>query len=433
METGVSTIVPANRLGQLLVEARHRSGADLEAFAARSAFTVGELSDFEAGHRVLNDQSVAEITKLYEIDCGPIIPQRAELAIDLDQNLVIANGQALPLSLATHDHVLDRYLSLVYVLRDRDPGSKVPLRGEDIDILAASLAERRELVEEQLLAAMAADNDRVEGVVGWLKRRLWVPGAGAIVGAVSIGTLVMLSAPSEATTETTTEPEPDPEPSRGLLPTQQASAALSLSSPTTESPAQTTEANDETEVITTEVEATVVVEQPATTAPQASSTATVASSSTTSVVAATPATIGAQAEALLPFDWQELLPGWEINYLDEDDRFRGLTYPYEKSIDMFVRDNDTPQSLAGILAHELAHAIDVEHFDDGDRNSWREARDIGDAPWWPDAYARDFQTGAGDFAESFAYWAVGDQSSSELGSNPTSDQLTLIESYLANL
>ena len=135
----------------------------------------------------------------------------------------------------------------------------------------------------------------------------------------------------------------------------------------------------------------------------------------------------------MPFDWEAILPGWEINYLDSDERFRGLTYPYDKSIDMFVRDNDTPESLAGILAHELAHAIDVEHFGDGERNDWRDARDLGGAPWWPDAYAGDFATGAGDFAESFAYWALGDNSSSELGGNPTDEQLQLIESFLADI
>ena len=429
METGVSTIVPANRLGQLLVEARHRTGADLEAFAARSAFTVGELSDFEAGHRVLNDRSISEITKLYEIDCGPIIPQRAELTIDLDQNLVVASGHALPLNSAMHDHVLERYLSLVYVLRDRDPGTEVPLRGEDIDILAASLAERSELIEEQLLAAMAVEHAGVEGIVGWLKRRLWVPGAGALVGAVSIGTLVMVSAPSEPTTQDIVEPEPEPEPSNRLIPTESASATLSLSSLSQSSAATDPAANEVTtsSIVTPAVEASSVTEQPTT-------TTTAANTTTTSVATgATPAAVGAQAEELLPFDWQEILPGWEINYLDEDQRFRGLTYPYEKSIDMFVRDNDTPQSLAGILAHELAHAIDVEHFDDGDRNDWRDARGIDDAPWWPEAFARDFETGAGDFAEAFAYWAVGDESSSELGANPTGEQLDLIESYLANL
>lgn len=437
MGSGAHTIVPANRLGQLLVEARQRSGEDLEALAAISQFTVGELADFEAGHRVLTDASVAEITSLYELDCGPIIPQRAELTIDLNANLLQASGHALPLDSDAHQHVLDRYLSLVYVLRDRDPGSSVPLRGEDLDILAASLAERRELIEEQLLLAMAKDAADVPGLVGWFKRRLWVPTAGAIVGAVSVGTLIMVSSPTESPSETLDQPEPEPDTARGLLGANLGtvfSAAPAGASTTTNQPSTTAPTTTTPE--TTAAPASTVAEATTSSSTTSSTTTTTSSSTTTPAALAaadTPQQIGAQAEALLPFDWQQILPGWKINYLGQNDRFRGLTYPYEKSIDMFVRDSDTPESLAGILAHELAHAIDVEHFDDGDRNDWRDARNIGGAPWWPNAYASDFETGAGDFAESFAYWAVRDASSSQLGGNPTADQLALIERLLASI
>ena len=415
MASNATTVVPANRLGQLLVEARQRGGTDLEELAAISGFTVGELADFEAGHRVLNDDVVSTITSLYELDCGPIIPHRAELTIDLNDNVLMASGHALPLDSQAHQHVLDRYLSLVYVLRDRSPGSSVPLRGEDLDILAASLAERRELIEEQLLASMFAQDEAVPGLIGWFKRRLWVPTAGVIVSAVSVGTLVMVSSAPEAPPESLDQPEPEPEPLRGL-----AGAVIVPG---------TTAAEVASAPATTAAE---VASAPATTAAEAAS-ASVEEPPPSVAFENSNQRLGAEAEALLPFDWEAILPGWEINYLDSDDRFRGLTYPYDKSIDMFVRDSDTAESLAGILAHELAHAIDVEHFGDGERNDWRDARDLGGAPWWPDAYAGDFATGAGDFAESFAYWALGDNSSSELGGNPTDEQLQLIESFLADI
>jgi len=339
-----------------------------------------------------------------------------------------------------HDHVLERYLSLVYVLRDRDPGTEVPLRGEDIDVLAASLAERRELIEEQLLTSMLPEQERVRGLVGWLRKRLWVPGAGAVVGAVSIGTLIMVSAPSEQTAETTDLPEPEPDPEGGALRNGLGIASLTVT-PSTEAPASSTTQAPETTTSpdTSSAPASGTTTEVTTSASSSTSTSSSSTTPPTSdapnalALVGRPQQLGAEAEALLPFDWQVLLPGWEINYLDQDDRFRGLTYPYEKSIDMFVRDSDTAQSLAGILAHELGHAIDVEHFDDGDRNQWRDSRGIGDAPWWPDAYARDFQTGAGDFAESFAYWAVDDPSSSEIGGAPNAEQLRLIESYLDDI
>lgn len=381
-----TTIVPANRLGQLLAEARLRNGFDLAELSERSAgeFTVGELSDLEAGHRLLDDRLIAVITGLYELDCGPIIPQRAELTIDLDRNLVSAAGRVLPLDSAERAHIIDRYLSLVYVLRNRPPGTQVPLREEDLAILAASLAERSELIEEQLLLVMETGSEPVNALVRWFKSRLWVPGAGALVGAVSVGTLVMVTADTEtsgATLQDTDDADPDVRRSlgRASLPLFDDDAAPSLS-------------------VTTDP---------------------------------TPQEIGAAAEALLPFDWQDALPGWQITYQSANPSYRGLTYPYDQSIEMYVRASDTPASLAGILAHEIGHALDVTHLSDADRGRWASARDIGDSPWWPTAYASDFETGAGDFAESFAYWAVQDATSSRIGGQPTAAQLQVISDLVS--
>lgn len=426
--SGTSSVVPANRLGQLLAEARLRKGADLEDFASRSDFTVGELSDLESGHRTLDEQLVSQVTGLYEIDCGPIVPQRAELTIDLTDNKMSAAGKAVRLDSAAHDHVLERYLSLVYVLRNNDPGTKVPLRDEDVAILAASLAEREELIEEQLLRAMAEETESVSGLVGWFRNRLWVPGAGALVGMVSVGTLVMLSSDSGALQAPTAEPEPEPDgaarpsPVAGLILSGSTTTTAESASATTARPSSST--SSETTSTTTSRPARPDAPRP--TMAEGAAPAAVAQTD------ASPAAVGAAAEALLPFDWQQALPGWTIVYSGPDSSFRGLTYPYDKSIEMFVRPDDTPQSLAGILAHELGHAIDVTHFDDGDRSRWKDARGI-DAQWWPDAYASDFQSGAGDFAEAFAYWAVNDPSSSQIAGNPTSSQINVLRDLTAGV
>ena len=216
-----ATLVPPNRLGQLLAEARLAKGADLAELAERSEgdFTIGELSDLEAGHRLLDEQLVRDVTTLYEIGCGTIIPQRAELTIDLDRNIVSASGTAVPLDSSARDHILDRYLSLLYLLRNRDPGTEIPLRNEDLDILAASLAERSELIEEQLLSAMGPEDEAVNRLTSWFRTRLWVPGAGALVGAVSVGTLVIVTSDPGTATETIDDPNPNPNPtSAGLVP-----------------------------------------------------------------------------------------------------------------------------------------------------------------------------------------------------------------------
>ena len=135
---------------------------------------------------------------------------------------------------------------------------------------------------------------------------------------------------------------------------------------------------------------------------------------------------------MLPFEWRNTLPGWEVRYRGSNSSFRGLTFPYDKVVEIYVRGGDTPESVAGILAHELGHAIDVTHFVASDRDDWLDARGIQSSPWWPSAYANDFQTGAGDFAEAFAYWAVGDPSSSEIGGNPSAAQLDVLRSLVTD-
>lgn len=143
--------------------------------------------------------------------------------------------------------------------------------------------------------------------------------------------------------------------------------------------------------------------------------------------------MGLAAEALLPFDWQQALPNWQINYRGHNTQFRGLTYPYDKTIEIFVRESDTPERLVSILAHELGHAIDVEYLSANDRDEWLAVRGIQNAPWWSDAYSSDFQSGAGDFAEAFAVWAINDESSSEIAGQPTSAQLQHLSNLLGGI
>jgi len=116
--------------------------------------------------------------------------------------------------------------------------------------------------------------------------------------------------------------------------------------------------------------------------------------------------VGQAALSEISYPWEQLLPGWEIEFLPGQDGLFGLTLVPEQRIEIYVRSEQAPRMVAHVVAHELGHAIDVSLNDGADRRRWSELRGL-DAPWWPESGATDFSTGAGDFAESFAAWQVG--------------------------
>ena len=144
--------------------------------------------------------------------------------------------------------------------------------------------------------------------------------------------------------------------------------------------------------------------------------------------------VASRALGLIAYNWQNSLPGWEVRFLDARAGYRGLTYPDSRVIELYLRANDTPSSLAHVLAHELGHAVDVTWFDDGDRAAWLSTRGLDPStPWFPASGAADFSSGAGDFAESFAWWQVGPPSwFGDLAPPPTELQLSRLAQLVLN-
>lgn len=133
------------------------------------------------------------------------------------------------------------------------------------------------------------------------------------------------------------------------------------------------------------------------------------------------------ALAAIDYDWERRLPGWRIEFVAGEGSIAGYTWSQERRIEVFVRDGATSADLARILGHELGHAVDVSMNSAADRQTWQQARGIGDAPWWPSDGAADFATGAGDFAEAFAAWQVGETDyRGELAPAPTPEHLLLL-------
>ena len=179
--------------------------------------------------------------------------------------------------------------------------------------------------------------------------------------------------------------------------------------------------------VTESSDGSVVAAAPATITP---TTATQTTASPTTGAAAG-ATIIDQMFMLVNFDWRAAFPDWEVEFEGERVGIRALTYPAEQRIVVYVRRDDTPESLHRVFAHELGHVVDVELNSNDERERWRQQRNIdSDVPWWPSAEAPDFATGAGDFAETFAVLETGITTRSTVAAQPTSGDLALLRELM---
>ena len=207
MTADALTLVPSWRLGHLLRQARDHDGLTLAEVAARSqGEDVERLAAIERGEVALNERELEQIVALYAVDPAELVPGRTDLVVDLDQHRLATAGHTQPLAgtAPTADEVLASYLSLVYTLRQARPGSRVPLRQSDLDVLARALALATPDVESRLVGLMATPSELVRERFRFLRTRMLLPAAGVLVAVTVAGAIVVSSRSGDATPPTTT-------------------------------------------------------------------------------------------------------------------------------------------------------------------------------------------------------------------------------------
>lgn len=133
--------------------------------------------------------------------------------------------------------------------------------------------------------------------------------------------------------------------------------------------------------------------------------------------------MGAAALRHVGFDAATL--GFRVEFQPGRPGLLGMTYPAERLITVWVRPGHGVADVAGVVAHELGHAVDVTWNTPARRQIYRSLRGLDDRSWFTCNGCTDFSTPAGDFAETFAWWVLEGTGRfrSELGPAPTSDQL----------
>lgn len=436
-------MVPPARFAVLLKSRRAERGLDLETLASQSAaFSVSQLAEIERGQVEAAELRMADLVALYDLDAGPVVPARSELVLDLEQKHVRVGSTALSFEQPTAALVLERYVSLLYLLRDETPGRRLTLRDDDLDVLGHALLRSKGNLVEDLERIMGGP--KVGAGTERISRAGVIMAAGLLVGATAAGSLIMVAptSTSDATpvaagassaliepgyrapavadvslTEVALTPAVSSAGEAAIV-AKVAGASAAKVAPVTSTQdrhaAAAEPATNTTEPATETTEPVTEAVEPATEASSAESR---------------PDELGRLAQDLVDFDIGSELPGWTVEFAGDNPSLRGLTNSRTRSIVVFVEPGDTSESVAQVLMHEVGHAIDLERLSDDLRRDWISMRGMPSV-WWAGDGLNDFAVGAGDFAEAVAVATTGSPSNSIHGEF-TADQLNFVNRILS--
>ncbi len=145
------------RLANLLVARRLATG-ERRVFLARSThgrWSRQNLIDIEAGRVHLEPAAMVEVAHLYGADLSVILPRRLPLLVDVDS--LQTGGVTTFYRPGDRQSLLTGYLSLIRQLRQNPISPTIELRRDDIEAIAAFVAEPPARVVDDLAVLLGAN------------------------------------------------------------------------------------------------------------------------------------------------------------------------------------------------------------------------------------------------------------------------------------
>jgi hypothetical protein len=180
-----SEVFPA-RLARLMHTARADRGTSLRemARATEGAATGRQLRAIEAAEADLTRFDVAAIVSAYGLEPSSLVGDRVPIDVDLDAGVLRTADIARHFTPGATDGLLAAYLQLVRDVRHVPEGSAVPVRRDDVEVLAWHLGADAASVLDRLAALVGATGTERHSLVG-----LFAAGAAVLVltaGAVAL-------------------------------------------------------------------------------------------------------------------------------------------------------------------------------------------------------------------------------------------------------
>ena len=184
--TDTASEVFSARLASLLHTARADRGTPLREMARETAgaATGRQLRAIEAAEADLARFDIAAVVAAYGLDPSSLVGDRVPIEVDLDGGVLRTAGIARHFTPGATDGLLTAYLLLVRDLRDVPEGSAVPVRREDVEVLALHLDADAATVLDRLAALTGATGTERRSIVA-----LFAAGAAVLVlttGAVAM-------------------------------------------------------------------------------------------------------------------------------------------------------------------------------------------------------------------------------------------------------